>query len=144
MCVGLSAFPLFWVSGYLFPLYPLPSLILNIHLPPCQALVDAQRHPKEYGFDDSPALITDAATAAAAAAAEEARIAKSSNYEMVHFKPRYLFAKAANHLYDHPFQMLIAMSAPIIGGFFYTEMQKPGKGGWEGGREGVFYSRACW
>ncbi|GAB5033531.1 Hypothetical protein NocV09_01400650 [Nannochloropsis oceanica] len=90
------------------------------------ALVDAQRHPKEYGFDDSPALITDAATAAAAAAAEEARIAKSSNYEMVHFKPRYLFAKAANHLYDHPFQMLIAMSAPIIGGFFYTEMQKPG------------------
>jgi hypothetical protein len=123
------------VSGCLIPLFPLPSLLLLIHLFPCQALVDAQRHPKEYGFEDSPALITDAATAAAATAAEEARIAKSSDNGMVHLKPRYLFAKAANHLYDHPFQMLIAMSAPIIGGFFYTEMQKPGKANKEGGKE---------
>ena len=118
--------------------YPLHSF--NLTHPPIsssQALVDAQRHPKEYGFENAPALITDAATAAAAAAAaDEAGHAKSSSNGMMHIKPRYLFAKAANHLYDHPFQMLIAMSTPIIGGFFYTEMQKPGReGGKEGGRE---------
>lgn len=127
-----------------------PSLLPPPHppTPSPQALVDAQRHPKEYGFDHSPALITDAATAAAAAAADEAGHAKSSSSSgLMHIKPRYVYAKAANHLYDHPFQMLIAMSTPIIGGLFYTEMQKPGRegglaGGKEGGRGEAFYARA--
>jgi hypothetical protein len=54
-------------------------------------------------------------------------LAKAKEQSLMHIKPRYLYAKAANHLYDHPFQMLISLSVPIIGGLFYHESKKPGE-----------------
>ncbi|TFJ81396.1 hypothetical protein NSK_007357 [Nannochloropsis salina CCMP1776] len=86
-------------------------------------LIDAQRHPQAYGFMDTPAL---AAAPTDAAKPDAEKREKDEGLGMIHIKPRYVYATVANHLYDHPFQMLVALSTPIIGGFFYTEMQKPG------------------
>lgn len=79
--------------------------------------MDAQRNPTEYGFDKV------SREAAAAHAEEAAKEAASS----LHIKPRHLFVRAANHLYDHPFQMIAGLSLPVIGGIFYQELQKPGE-----------------
>lgn len=78
-----------------------------------QALVDAQRNPDAYGFDK----VAAAEAAAAKAAAEK---------ESLHIRPKHLYTRTANYLYDHPFHMIGALSVPIIGGIFYQEMQKPG------------------
>ncbi len=78
--------------------------------------MDAQRHPEAYGFEH----------VEGAEEAEAAHELAKSKGSLLHIKPKHVFAKAANHLYDHPFQLLITLSAPIIGGLFYTEMQKPG------------------
>lgn len=78
-----------------------------------QALVDAQRNPDAYGFDKVAAA--EAAAAKAAAAEKE-----------LHIRPKHLYVRTANYLYDHPFHMISALSVPIIGGIFYQELQKPG------------------
>lgn len=77
---------------------------------------------------DTPAL---AAAPTDAAKPDAEKREKDEGLGMIHIKPRYVYATVANHLYDHPFQMLVTLSTPIIGGFFYTEMQKPGKIGSE-------------
>jgi len=73
---------------------------------------------------DTPAL-TAAPTDAAKPDAEKRE--KDEGLGMIHIKPRYVYATVANHLYDHPFHMRVALITPNIGGVFYTEMQKPGK-----------------